>query len=314
MTTKAEKRYIGVDVSKDRLDVFILPDKDYLQFESTTSGIQKLLKKAQGFSDVLITMESTGGYEKPLAHTLAKANLAVAILNPRQVRDLARSKGRLAKTDRIDAEIIALFALDNKPAANVNYDENQQKLAKYTARRRQLVDMIIMEKNRLDKSSPDIKKAIQKTIKFLEKQLEQIDQALETAIHANPEYAHKNEILQSVKGIGSVAASVLIAELPELGQLNAKQIAALVGLAPMNHDSGRLKGKRAIKGGRASVRRTLYMGTIVATQHNPVIRAFYQRLCSAGKKKKLALIACMRKLLVIMNAMIKSNQSWVVTS
>jgi transposase len=308
MTVQTQKFYIGIDVSKDQLDIFVLPTKEYLHFENTASGIKQLLKFVQQFPDVLVAMESTGGYEKSAALSLAKAGQAVAVVNPKRVRDLAKSKGKLAKTDRIDAEMIALFAADNQLAPNVLYDENQQKLEEFSARRRQLVGMITMEKNRLDKVSAEIKKSIKKVIKLLEKELADINAILEKSIQSKAEYARKNELLQSVKGIGTVVATVLIAELPELGQLKAKQISALVGLAPFNHDSGRLRGKRAIRGGRASVRQALYMAALVATRHNPVIKAFYQRLCIAGKKKKLALTACMHKLVIIINAILKSNQ------
>ena len=311
MTNHSEKCHIGVDVSKESLDVFVLPDKKYLQFENNTSGIEKLLKKVKASSeDALIVMESTGGYERPLAYALAKAQQRVAIVNPRQVRDLAKSKGRLAKTDRIDAEMIAIFAAENEPQANVSCDEEQQKLAEYSARRRQLIDMITMEKNRLDKASPEMKKSLKHIIKLLEKELDKMNASLKLSIQNDSKYTRRDELLQSIKGVGPVVAAALIANIPELGRLGAKQISALAGLAPMNHDSGKLRGRRAIRGGRASVRCTLYMATLVATRHNPQIRAFYQRLCTAGKLKKVALTACMHKMLIIMNAMIRDSQVW----
>lgn len=310
MTAHVQKCYIGVDVSKDRFDVFVWPQGEYAQFEHSPGGIQQILSLAQQLPEVLIAMESTGGYEKPLALTLAQAELPVAVVNPKRVRDLAKSKGKLAKTDRLDAQMIALYAVDNQPLPNVQWNEDQQTLEDYAARRRQLVDMITMEKNRLDKASPSIKKSLQHIIRLLEKELNDIQDVLQQSIQSNADYERKNKLLQSVKGVGAVVAAHLMAELPELGQLKAKQISALVGLAPMNHDSGKLRGRRAIRGGRACVRRTLYMATLVATRHNPTIKAFYQRLCSSGKKKKIALTACMHKLLIIMNAMIKSNQPW----
>lgn len=310
MTIQNEKCYIGIDVSKAILDVYVLPKKIYLQFENNVMGIKKLIKKVQSFSNALIVIESTGGYEKPVAQTLAKEIISVAIINPRQIRDFAKALGKLAKTDRIDAEVIAIFAEKIQPKANVTCDENQQKLAEYNARRRQLIDMITMEKNRLDKANKEMKKSIQHVIKLLQKELEKINDALAKAIQFDSEYARRDTLLQTIKGVGSVVAAGIIADLPELGILNTKEISALAGLAPLNRDSGTLRGKRAIWGGRATVRRTLYMATLVAIRHNTKIKAFYERLCAAGKLKKVAITACMHKLLIIMNAMIKSNQPW----
>lgn len=310
MTIQNEKCYIGIDVSKAILDVFVLPKKIYLQFENNVAGIRKLIKKLKSFTDFSVAMESTGGYEKPVAQALAKENISVSIINPRQIRDFAKALGKLAKTDRIDAEVIAIFAEKMQPKANVTCEENQQKLAENNARRRQLVDMITMEKNRLDKASKEMKKSIQHVIKLLQKELEKINESLEKAIQCDDEYTRRDELLQTIKGVGSVVAAGIIADLPELGSLSAKEVSALAGLAPLNRDSGTLRGKRTIWGGRASVRRTLYMATLVATRHNATIKAFYERLCAAGKLKKVAITACMHKLLIIMNAMIKSNQPW----
>jgi|SRR3989344_5258966 len=310
MTVQTQKCYVGIDVSKDRLDVFVLPQNTYCTFENKASAIKQLLKEIQKLPEVLVALESTGGYEKPVAYALANASIPVVLINPKRVRDLAKSKGKLAKTDRIDAEMIAWFASDNHPKANVNCDQNQRTLKDYAARRRQLVDMITMEKNRLDKASLAIKKSIRHIIKLLEKELDQVNQHLHKSIESKPLTARKAELLQTIKGVGMTIASMVIAELPELGQLQAKQISALVGLAPMNQDSGRLRGKRTIRGGRASLRQTLYMAALVASRYNPVIKAFYQRLCATGKKKKVALTACMHKLLIIMNAMIKQNKVW----
>jgi transposase len=303
MTIQNEKCYIGIDVSKAILDICILPKKVYFQVENNVTGIRKLIKKLKIFSDFSVAMESTGGYEKPVALALAKEKFPVAIINPRQIRDFAKAIGRLAKTDRIDSEKI-------QPKTNVICDENQQKLAENNARRRQLIDMITMEKNRLDKASKEMKKSIQHVIKLLQKELEKINESLEKAIQCDDEYIRRDELLQTIKGVGSVVSAGIIADLPELGNLSAKEISALAGLAPLNRDSGTLRGKRTIWGGRASVRRVLYMATLVATRHNIKIKAFYERLCAAGKLKKVAITACMHKLLIIMNAMIKSNQPW----
>lgn len=310
MTIQNEKCYIGIDVSKAILDVFIMPKKVHFQVENNITGIRKLIKKLKIFSNFLVAMESTGGYEKPAAQALAKEKIPVAIINPRQIRDFAKALGRLAKTDRIDAEVIAIYAEKIQPKTNVICDENQQKLTENNARRRQLIDMITMEKNRLDKASKEMKKSIQHVIRLLQKELEKINEFLKKAIQCDDEYTRRDELLQTIKGIGSVVSAGIIADLPELGSLSAKEISALAGLAPLNRDSGTLRGRRTIWGGRASVRRILYMATLVATRYNTKIKAFYERLCAAGKLKKVAITACMHKLLIIMNAMIKSNQPW----
>ena len=312
MTIQSEKCYIGIDVSKAILDVFILSKKTHLQFENNVVGIRKLIKKLKFFSDSFVAMESTGGYERPVAQALAKENILVSVVNPRQVRDFAKALGKLAKTDRIDAEVIAIFAEKMQPKVSVTYNENQQKLAEYNVRRRQLIDIITMEKNRLDKTTKEMEKSIQHVIKLLQKELEKINRSLKESIQDDEEYARKDALLQTIKGVGSVVSAGVIADLPELGSLSAREISALVGVAPLNRDSGALRGKRGIWGGRASVRRILYMAALVATRHNTKIKAFYNRLRVAGKLKKVAIIACMHKLLIIMNAMIKSDQPWRV--
>lgn len=305
-----KKIYIGIDVSKANLDLFILPNKKYMQFTNDASGIQKLINKVQLFSDALIVMESTGGYENPVSQELSKANLKTSIINPRQIRDFAKALGRLAKTDKVDAEVIALFASKIEPQPNVVYNEKQQKMVANNSRRRQLIDMIIAEKNRLDKATPEQAESIQRILDVLEKELTLIEEAQKQILKHDDSLSEKKKILSSIKGVGDVTATAMLCELPELGTLSSKQIAALSGLAPFNRDSGTLKGKRTIWGGRASVRTALYMPTLVAIKHNPQIQAFYQRLCQAGKAKMTAVIACMRKLLIIMNAMVKKNQSW----
>lgn len=312
MIDQDKKYHIGIDVSKEKLDVYVLPSKKYMQFSHGAPGIRKLREKLKLFPNAAIVMEATGGYEKPLAQSLQAANYPVSVVNPRYIRDFAKALGRLAKTDRIDAEVIALFAERMRPKATAVYAENQQELSALNARRRQIIDMITMEKNRLDKASPALKKSIQRIIKALEKELRAINEALEKYIQNDAGYAQKNALLKSIKGVGSVVAAGIMADLPELGQVSAKQISALAGLAPYNRDSGTLRGKRTIWGGRTSVRTTLYMATLVATQHNPPIKHFYERLCNAGKQKKVALTACMHKLLIIMNAMIKRNELWLI--
>lgn len=310
MTIQNEKCYIGIDVSKAMLDIFISSRNKYIQAQNNATGIKKLIKEFRLYSNVLVVMESTGGYEKYAAQALAKVGISVAIINPRQIRDFAKALGKLAKTDRIDAEVIAIFAEKMQPKANVVCDENQQKLAAYNVRRRQLIDMITMEKNRLDKANKEMKKSIQHIIKLLEKELQKMNEFLAKFIKCNDKYVEKDKLLQTIKGVGSVVSASIIADLPELGSLSGKEISALAGLAPLNRDSGKMRGKRAIWGGRASVRHILYMATLVAIRYNAKIKIFYERLCAAGKLKKVAITACMHKLLIIMNAMIKNNQPW----
>lgn len=306
-----EKIYIGIDVSKTNLDVFILPKRKYMQFGNNAADIQRLIAKVKLFSNALVVLESTGGYEVPVSNALSKEHLKVGVINPRQIRDFAKASGRLAKTDKVDAEIIALFASKMEPQPNVVYDEKQQAIAANNARRRQLIDMIIAEKNRLDKAAPEQEKSIQRILDVLENELEHIEAIQKQYVSLDETLKEKKTILTSIKGIGDITATAMLCELPELGTLTSKQVASLAGLAPFNRDSGTLKGKRTIWGGRASVRNALYMPTLVAIKHNPQLREFYQRLCGAGKAKMTALIACMRKLLVIMNAMIKKKQCWV---
>lgn len=306
-----EKIYIGVDVSKAKLDVFILPNKKYMQFTNDACGIKKLLSKVQQlFSDSLIIMESTGGYEAPLSQELSKNGLKVCVINPRQIRDFAKATGKLAKTDKLDAEMIALFAQKIEPQPNIVYNEQQQKMGANNARRKQLIDMIVAEKNRLDKATPEQKESIGRVLEILEKELKLLEQTQERLLSQDESLIERKKILHSVKGIGKVTATAILCELPELGSLSPKQIAALAGLAPFNRDSGTLKGKQTIWGGRASVRNALYMPTLVAIKHNPQIRAFYERLCVAGKSKMTAIIACMRKLIIIMNALVRKNECW----
>ena len=310
MTSPSSKCYVGIDVSKDTLDVFISSVDKQMQFKNNEKDIKKLTKKLRLFPQIQIVMEATGGYEKPLAQLLSQAALPVSIVNPRQIRDFAKAMGQLAKTDQIDARVIALFGEKLQPRTIVPRDEKQQQISENQARRRQLIDMIVMEKNRLAKTTGASKQSIQRVLDALEKELKSITETQAQAIQQQPDYAHKSALLQSIKGVGSVVAAGLIADLPELGQLSAKEITALAGLAPYNRDSGTLRGKRTVWGGRASVRCILYMATLVAIRYNAQIKAFYERLCLMGKLKKVAIVACMHKLLIIMNAMIKNNQTW----
>ena len=314
MIAQDEKCHIGIDVSKAILDVYVLPDQKYMQFKNEPGAIKQLVKKLKLFSHASIVMEATGGYEKSVVQLLQKANFRVSVINPRHIRNFAKALGKLAKTDRIDAKIIALYAAKVQPETSVIFNENQQELAELNARRRQLIEMITMEKNRLTRARPEMKKSILRVIKTLEEELKAINEALEKSIQQDADCAQKNILLKSIKGVGPVVAAGIIADLPELGKLSAKEISALAGLAPYNRDSGTLRGKRTIWGGRASVRSMLYMAALVATRHNVQIKSFYERLCNAGKQKKVAIIACMHKLLIVMNAMIKNQEPWHPTT
>jgi len=310
MLNQDEKSYIGIDVSKSILDVFVKPFNKHMQFKNNEAGIAKLITKLKAFPNLVIAMEATGGYEKLAAKMLVKEKLYVSVANPRRVRDIAKGFGKLAKTDKIDAEMIALFAEKVQPAMNVQHDENQEKLAENSARRRQLIEMITMEKHRLDKANEELKKSIIRVIKLLEKELARINETMESMIKENAAYTQKNDLLQSINGVGQIVAAEIIANLPEAGNLSAREITALAGLAPYTRDSGTLRGKRTISGGRSSVRRILYMAVLTAMRFNKKIKEFYERLRNAGKPPKVAITACMRKLLIIMNAMIKNNEPW----
>lgn len=313
MTMLDEKIYIGIDVSKTRLDVYVLPSKYYFHVDNNPAGQDQLLQTLATLNCALVVIEPTGGYEKTIVDRLHQAEQALACVNPRRVRDFARSLGKLVKTDRVDAQVLALYGQCIQPLPSVMISEQQQSLAEINARRRQLVDMIVMEKNRLMKAGRHTKSSVEAVIKILEDELAKIDEALQQSIQQDCECQRKMKILTSAKGIGIVTATGLIATLPELGNLTNKQITAMAGLAPYNRDSGQYRGQRKIQGGRAAVRQSLYMGTLVATRHNDTIKAFYQRLCAAGKPKKVALVACMHKILMILNTMVKHDTMWLTT-
>lgn len=307
MNERIQNIYVGIDISKSYLDVYMRPMGQIIRLSNDSLGIEELIKSFSKQPIKLIVMEATGGYEKNLARSLERAGFSVSIINPRQARDFAKALGQLAKTDKVDSRILALFAEKIEPSSRPLKTPEQQSLGDLRARRNQLVGMITMEKNRLDKASLNIRQGIEKTIAFLQKELRIIDQELSQSIKADSELSRKNELLRSVKGIGPVVSATLLANLPELGTLSHKKLSALVGVAPFNRDSGMFVGKRTVWGGRAGVRAALYMGALAATRFNPQIRSFYQRLCLAGKAKKVALTACMHKLLVILNAVIKSG-------
>ena len=301
--------FVGMDVSQDTVDVAVQPGTAF-QIANDEQGITGAVERLQALQPTLIVLEATGGLEVPLAGALAAVGLPVVVINPRQVRDFARATGQLAKTDRLDAQILARFAEAIRPPVRPVSDEQTQTLAALVARRRQLIELLTAEKNRLRLAARPIQKRLRAHILWLDKELEGLTTDLSTTMRDSPVWREKEEVLRSVPGVGPVLTTTLFANLPELGTLTRKEVAALAGVAPFPRDSGTLKGRRAIWGGRAHVRAALYMAALVATRRNPVIRTFYQRLCQAGKAKKLALTACMRKLLTILNAMVKSRTPW----
>ena len=311
MSATTKKVYVGVDVSKGHLEVFVAPTGERFSVTNDDSGIDELLARLDKPSPALVVLEATGGFERPVAAALAASGLAVAVVNPRQARDFARATGKLAKTDRIDAQSLAHFAQAVCPAPRPILEEEARALGEILARRRHLVGMLTAEKNRLlTTSTKRVKKRVEAHIRWLEKELTRADGDLQEAIEESPLWREKETLLRGVPGVGPVLARTLLAELPELGELKNKQLAALVGVAPLNRDSGILRGRRAIWGGRSEVRAALYMGALVATRCNPTVKTFYERLLAAGKPKKVALVACMRKLLVILNAMLRNRTSW----
>lgn len=302
--------FVGLDVSKSRLDVAVRPQDEIWSVANDESGITEAVSRLQAVRPSLVVLEATGGLELPVTGALAAAGLPVVVMNPRQVRDFAKATGRLAKTDRIDAGVLARFGEAVRPEVRPLPEACTQELRALLTRRRQLVQMLTAERNRLGNVPSGIRRDIQEHVRWLERRLKNTNDQLAKVIRTSPVWREKDRRLQSAPGVGPVLATTLLAELPELGRLNRKEIAALVGVAPFNRDSGNQRGKRMIWGGRASVRTALYMGALVAVRHNPVIRAFYGRLLQAGKGKKVALTACMRKLLTILNAMMKQKTSW----
>jgi transposase len=303
--------FVGVDVAKHSLDVCLLPEGRTFSLVYDQDGLQQLRSQLPAPGTCLIVVEATGGYERRLVADLLDAGHLVAVVNPRQVRDFARGVGILAKTDRIDASVIARFGQSVRPRTVAKTPEKQVELKQLVIRRRQLVDLRTAETNRLETcSSRAVQKSIQHMVDRLNKDIQKIEKAILAFLESDDDWRGKAEILGSTPGVGTTTAATLLAELPELGQLNRQEISALAGLAPFNHDSGRFKGKRSIWGGRASVRSVLYMAAISAKRCNPVIRAFAQRLEQQGKPFKVIITACMRKLLTILNVMLKTNSPW----
>jgi transposase len=305
------EKFAGIDVAKDTLEVFVTPDTGK-SFLNNDEGRKELARLLADVHPKLVVLEATGGYQVPVVETLALRNLPVVVINPRQVRDFAKATGRLAKTDTIDAETIARFGEAIRPEARALKDKDANRLQTLVARRRQLVEMVTMERNRLETAPDWMRPDIEAHIEWLQECIGKVDKDISSFIKKSPLWREKENLLRSVKGIGPVNASMLLARLPELGHLNRKKIGALVGLAPFNRDSGKFKGRRRIFGGRADVRAVLYMAALTAIRHNTVIKAFYERLIHAGKLPKVAITACMRKLLVILNAIVRTNTPWCV--
>ena len=304
-----EQAYVGVDVSKETLDVAVCDSGERWQFSNSRAGIKIAIETLGRIGPDIVVFEATGGLELPFWEALSEAGISAAPINPRQIRDFARAKGKLAKTDAIDAQVIAQYGRAMQPRPQP-FPETQA-LKEVVARRSQLVDMISSEKNRLQAArQTNIREDIKAHIEWLETRLKGVEKELTKAIKASPVWREKDELLRSTPGVGPTLSATLLTQLPELGTLNRHEVAALAGVAPLNRDSGLMRGKRAVWGGRGRVRGALYMAALVATRYNPVIRAFYQRLCSEGKPKKVALVACMRKLLAILNSMVKHRTPW----
>ena len=302
--------FVGIDVSKDRLDVAVRPAGEVWQVSYDSRGISDLVERLGEHSPYLVVLEATGGLELTLTGELAAVGLPVAVVNPRHVRDFARAAGKLAKTDALDAQVLAHFAEAMQPEPRPLPDASAQEFRAMVTRRRQLVEMITAEKNRFRTATHRVRPQVQGHIRWLEESLEGLDKDLGDLIRSSPLWRAKEKVLRSTPGVGPVLSMTLLSDLPELGVLNRGEIAALVGVAPFNRDSGTLRGKRKVWGGRGQVRAALYMAALVATRYNPVLREFYQRLCAAGKPKKVALTACMRKLLTILNTMVRDHRHW----
>jgi transposase len=293
--------------------VFVRPNGEAFRVANDSKGIDELVAKLRGSSPALVVLEPTGGYEAPVAAALAVAGVSVAVVNPRQVRDFAKATGKLAKTDALDAAVLARFAEAVRPEPRPLEDEQSRELGEMVTRRRQVVDMLVAETNRMHACrDAALRKSLYEHVAWLRKQLKELDRGLDAKLRDTPLWREKDDLLRTVPGVGPVLSRTLLAELPELGTLDRSKIAALVGVAPMNHDSGLMRGKRRIWGGRASVRAVLYMATLTAVRRNPPIRATYERLLAAGKAKKVALVACMRKLLLTLNAMMRDSTPWIL--
>lgn len=304
------KVYVGIDVSKLSLDVAVIPSGEVWKESNDEKGSVRLVSRLSKLNPQLIVLEATGGLESLVTADLGSVGLPVVVVNPRQVRDFAKATGRLAKTDTIDAFVIARFGEAVKPDVRPLKEAHTVELSSLVSRRRQLVEMLVSEKNRLYGAPRNVSRDIQAHIKWLEKRIIDVDGKMSKAVKDSSMWREDDHLLRSVPGVGDVLSTTLLACVPELGKLNRRQIAMLVGVAPLNRDSGVFRGRRSVWGGRAGVRSVLYMGVLSSTRYNPVIRAYYQRLRDAGKPPKVALTACMRKLLVILNTMMKTRRKW----
>ena len=314
MNTNSAEQFVGIDVSKDSLDVASCPENEPWVASRDAQGIAMVVKRLKRQPPVLIVLEATGGLEVAVVAALAAAQLPVVVVNPRQTRDFAKATGKLAKSDRIDAYVLAQFGQAVRPPVRPLKDAQTQQLEALMGRRRQLLDMRTAEHNRLGSASGQVRTDIQAHLLWLQKRIKDLDKELTQTVKDSPVWREQDELVQSVPGAGPELSRRLMVQMMELGTLNRRQIAALAGLAPFNCDSGTIRGKRRIWGGRASLRATLYMATLAAVRCNPVIRPYYQRLKAAGKKHKVAMVACMRKLLTILNAMIKNRTPWNPTA
>jgi transposase len=310
MSNHSEETWVGIDVSKTQLDIAVGQAGETWSARNDEVGIAKTVERLKSLQPRLVVVEATGGLEQPLLRALHLAGLPFALVNPHRVREFAKSLGLLAKTDKLDARLLARFAEAIQPAPTQLPSEDEQLLSALIDRRRQLIDFRTAELNRLASAHPAVRSSIEQLLEDLGKKISWLEQQIDDLIASKAEFKHKVEILRTVPGIGPVASAILVADLPELGRLDRKKVAALVGVAPFNNDSGYRRGKRRVKGGRAAVRTVLYMATISASRFNPVIKAFYDRLLKRGKVKKVALVACMRKLLTILNAMLLSGEPW----
>jgi transposase len=302
--------FVGIDVSKAWLDGAVHEQKDVWRVSNDDAGIRELVKKLKQLKPKLIVLEPTGGFEMLVVAELSQAGLPVAVVNAKRIRDFAKSIGQIAKTDKLDAKVLAHFAATVRPEVRSLKSEEEEQLTALLTRRRQVLDMLTVEKNRLVTVRAKMKADLEAHIHWLSNNLQELDEEIEEFVKGSPLGKDKDALLQSVPGVGPVTSATMLGMVPELGRLNRQEIAALVGVAPVNKDSGRKKGKRRILGGRADVRGVLYMAALSAKKHNPFIRTFYTRLIQHGKEKKVALIACMRKLLVILNAMVRTSQPW----
>jgi len=309
MTTSCDV-FVGVDVSKAHLDVAVLGNQHSWQVSNDAEGFAILVSKIRTLQPVMIVVEATGGYERALVLYLCDADLPVALVSPQRVRQYARARGLLAKTDRLDATNLAHFGKAIRPRLFIAQSDAARRLSALLDRRRQLLEMLKAEKNRLRNAHPALRVSLDSHVHWLKDEIKRLEQQIRSLVQAHDDLNAKEKLLRSAPAIGSITAATLLAKLPELGKLDRKKIAALVGVAPMNSDSGQKRGYRKTKGGRPDVRSVLYMATLVATKHNPVIRAYYENLLTHGKEKKVALTACMRKFLTILNAMMRANQPW----